>query len=89
MQTDGYDAQIQVTVEPSTEGGYLLHITGLGLWIPISDRKKIAPLSEWTFTKTGRNGIQFRIKCTEDLSSKSFTTLAEWLSTRQWEWVDG
>jgi excinuclease ABC subunit A len=87
-QQEKCNAKIQVTVKPSGEGSYLLHVTGLGLWIPISARKKISPPSDWTFATTGRNGIQLRIERTEDLSSKSFTTLVQWLSTRRWEWVD-
>jgi hypothetical protein len=82
-------AKIQVTVEPSSEGSYLLQVTGLGAWIPIPTRKKIADPSRWTFERSGRNGIEIQIRRSKDLSSKSFQALIEWLSTQRWEWVDG
>jgi hypothetical protein len=82
-------AKIQVTMEPSSEGGYLLQVTGLGAWIPIPTRKKIANPSRWTFERSGRNGIEIQIQRSKDLSSKSFQALIEWLSTQRWEWVDG
>jgi hypothetical protein len=82
-------ARIHVTIEPSPKGGYLLQVTGLGAWIPIPTRKKIADPSKWTFERSGRNGIQIQILRPKDLSLKSFQALTEWLSTQRWEWVDG